>query len=185
MAVRKLLERLLHIVSESGDYFVSGSLSFLPLVEPYREPAHDVDASMSVTLFESRRDVIAAQGRIQVLRLGEVAVAQDSRASRVLSPRTDFIHVNTPDGLLDLTVYRIARNSLVIRLGAGLTLEVPRYVLDRIQALTWEGISYRAGPIRISSIPKRPFRVCNRVKTDHFHVFPVTQRSVRRLYSML
>jgi hypothetical protein len=38
-----LLSSLLRIVGESEDYFVSGSLSFLPLTGRYREPEHDVD----------------------------------------------------------------------------------------------------------------------------------------------
>jgi len=152
--IRRLLERLLRIVGESTDYFVSGSLSFIPLVPAYREPEHDVDASLSGPLFRSRREMVATEGQIQVLRFGEVAVAQDLPISRFLSPRTDFMHVNTPDGLLDLTIYNVTSRSLVFRLGAGLTLEVPRCVLDRVTILTWSDLRYRAGPPELAFLPK-------------------------------
>lgn len=154
MSVRQLLERLLRIVADSDDYFVSGSLSFLLLLPAYREPVHDVDASLSVPLFEARREVIAAEGEMHVLRLGEVAVAQDSPITRVLSPRTDFIHVDTPDGLLDLTVYGTTKSSLVFRLGAGFALDVPRDVLRRVSVLSWAGLRYRAGPPELAFLPK-------------------------------
>jgi hypothetical protein len=152
--VRQLLERLLRIVADSEDYFVSGSLSFLPLLPAYREPMHDVDASIHATLFEDRRVIVAAEGQIQILRLAEVAVAQNSPIARALSPRTDFIHVNTPDGLLDLSVYASTKSSLVFRLGGGFALHLPRDLLRRVAVLAWAGLRYRAGPPELAFLPK-------------------------------
>ena len=154
MKSQQLLQRLLRIVGDSDDYFISGSLSFLPLLPPYREPGGDIDASLSAELFHKRRDVIVNEGCVHVLRFDEVAVAQDSPLARFLAPRTAFVHVHTADGLLDLTAYSLTRTSLVFHLGLGITFEVPRCVLDRVAVLTWLGCQYRAGPPELAFLPK-------------------------------
>ena len=93
MKTKQLLERLLRIVGDSQDYFVSGSLSFLPLQPPYRPSGDDMDASFSVKLFHERRDSIVNERCVHVLRFDEVAVAQDSPLAGFLAPRTALAQV--------------------------------------------------------------------------------------------
>ncbi|MFQ5888659.1 MAG: hypothetical protein ACE5JR_01265 [Gemmatimonadota bacterium] len=149
-----LLERLLETVAGSDDYFVSGSLSFLPLLGNCRQPEHDVDAAIERGVFERGKRVLSAVERIRVLRLSEVAIASELRLPRLLSPRTGFVHVTGPLGLLDVSCYRKRKNALVFTLGAGLTLEVPASVMGRCRDLSWEGVRYRAGPPELAFIPK-------------------------------
>jgi hypothetical protein len=151
---RLLLERLLRVVAGSRDYFVSGSLSFLPLLPPYREPGHDVDAALEQRLFEARRGAISAEGEARVLRLAEVAVAQDSAIARWVSPRTGFVHVETADGLLDLAAYTAGGGRISFGLGGGLSGSLPAQVLDRVRTLEWKGLCYRAGPPELAFLPK-------------------------------
>jgi len=102
MDIRAILQSLLRICDGSDDYFVSGSLSFLPLIGYYRAPGHDVDVAMSDTLFRRRFAAICHEGTVDVLRLGQVAVTDRALVSRLLSPKTAFVHVETPGGLLRL-----------------------------------------------------------------------------------
>jgi hypothetical protein len=154
MSVAGILETFLGIVRESQDYFVSGSLSFLPLVAPYRAPKHDVDVGVSVDLFEQRRGEFEAAGHVHVLRLSEIAVADTSGLTRLLSPRTGFVHIDTPEGLIDLTQFGVREGFFELLLGAGLTLAVPSRVLERVRVLEWEGLRFRAGPPELALIPK-------------------------------
>jgi hypothetical protein len=154
MSVKKLFEYFFRIIGDSEDYFISGSLSFLPLMAPYREPAHDIDVSLSRTLFQARRHIISEVGKIRALRLSEVAVATDSSITRILAPKTDFFHVETGEGLLDISMYRLDNDFVEFKLGAGLTFAVPASLLERVQMLSWEGFSYRAGPPEFAFLPK-------------------------------
>lgn len=161
-SVAHLLERLLRIVEGSEDYFVSGSLSFLPRLPPYRTPGNDVDAALKKDLFVARREAIAREGPLRPLRLSEVAALQDSPLARVVSPRADWIHVETRDGLLDLALYTLRGARLEFRLGAGLSGSVPRAVLDRVTVLEWEGRRYRAAPPELAFLPKALWYVQSR-----------------------
>lgn len=154
MRIRRVLETVLRIVGESPEYFVSGSLSFLPLLPRYREPKHDVDVGVSVELFRQHRAEFEAAGHLHVLRLSEVAIADASPVTWLLAPRTKFVHIATPDGLIDLSQYRLRSNGIEIFLGAGLTLRVPRTVLERVRMLQWQGLSCRAGPPELAILPK-------------------------------
>jgi len=154
MSVKKLFESLFRIIGDSEDYFVSGSLSFLPLMTPYREPGHDIDVSLVETLFHARRHIISEEGKLRALRLPEVAVATDSSITRILAPKTDFYHVTTSEGLLDISMYRLDNGFIEFKLGAGLTFAVPASLLERVQILSWEGFSYRAGPPEFAFLPK-------------------------------
>jgi hypothetical protein len=49
-----LLRLLQDWTAGSEEYFVSGSLSFLPVLGSYREPGHDVDVAVSQGLFTAR-----------------------------------------------------------------------------------------------------------------------------------
>jgi len=149
-----LFDSLFRIIGDSDDYFIMGSLSFLPLMAPYREPGHDIDVSLSRELFEARRRIIFKEGETQALRLSEVAVAKDSSVTRVLNPGTDFFHVDTGEGLLDFALYRMKKDFIVFKLGAGLTFAIPVTVLKRVQILSWKGFSYRAGPPEFTFLPK-------------------------------
>ncbi|UCE22756.1 MAG: hypothetical protein JSV46_11270, partial [Candidatus Aminicenantes bacterium] len=121
---------------------------------PYREPAHDIDVSLTKALFHARRHIISEEGKIRALRLPEVAVATDSIITRILAPKTDFFHVETDNGLLDISMYRSDNDSVEFKLGAGLTFAVPASLLERVQILSWEGFSYRAGPPEFAFLPK-------------------------------
>jgi hypothetical protein len=131
-----------------------GSLSFLPLMDHYREPGYDIDVSVSRNVFETRRHIILKEGKIQALRLSEVAVAKDSSITRVLNPGTSFFNVDTGEGLLDFALYRMKKDFIVFKLGAGLTFAIPLSVLKRVRLLSWEGFSYRAGPPEFTFLPK-------------------------------
>jgi hypothetical protein len=154
MSVKKLFESLFRIIRDSEDYFISGSLSFLPLMAPYREPAHDIDVSLSRTLFHAHRHIISKEGKLRVLRLPEVAVATDSSITRIIAPKTDFFHVETGDGLLDISMYQLDNDFVEFKLGAGLTFASPASLLERVQILSWEGFSYRAGPPEFAFLSK-------------------------------
>ncbi len=154
MKIKKLFEALFRIIGDSNDYFITGSLSFLPLVAPYREPGDDIDVALSRELFQTRRDIIAKEGKIKVLRLPEVAVAMDSSITRILVPRTDFIHLDTGEGLLDFLFYRKHKGYIGIKLGGGLTFVAPYSVLDRAKFLSWKGFKFRAGPPEFAFLPK-------------------------------
>jgi hypothetical protein len=150
----RLLPRLLELVGDSDEYFVSGSLSFLPLLGNYRQPVHDVDAAISQELFQKRKHLFGPTEEIRFLSLAEVAVASESPLAKVFSPRTGFVHVDGPDGLLDLSCYCRNERGFVFSLGGGLSLEIPGFIADRFRVLSWEGISYQAGPPESAFIPK-------------------------------
>jgi hypothetical protein len=159
---KSLLTRLLEIAGDSTEYFVSGSLSFLPLLGNYRRPVHDVDAAIARELFHARKSLFRPSEHIRYLRLSEVAIAAESRLAKALSPRTDFVHVDGADGLLDLSCYRRGAGGFSFSLGAGLTLEVPEMITERFRSLSWEGISYRAAPPELAFIPKAVWYLRNR-----------------------
>ncbi len=152
--VRSVLATLLEIVDGSTSYFVSGSLSLLPLVPEYRKPRHDVDVAVSVGLFEARRSAFEAAGELEVLRLAELAVADRSPITRVFSPKSKFVHIHTPAGLIDLSQYHMTEGFLEVFLGAGLSLRVPASVMSRVQVVNWQGLSYRAGAPELALLPK-------------------------------
>ncbi len=154
MSVKKLFESLFRIIGDSEDYFISGSFSFLPLLASYREPAHDIDVSLAKTLFHAQRHIISEEGKIRALRLHEVAVAMDSSITRILAPKTDFFHLETREGLLDISKYSLEDGFIEFKLGAGFTFAIPDSLLERVQSLSWEGFSYRAGPPEFAFLPK-------------------------------
>lgn len=103
--IDRLLQRLLELASGSNEYFVSESLSFLPLLDNYRKPRHDVDVAIAQELFEQRKHLFTPDEHVHFLSLSQVAIAAESGIARALSPRTGFVHVEGPDGLLDLSCY--------------------------------------------------------------------------------
>lgn len=154
MSTKRLLDSLFRIIGDSDEYFIMGSLSFLPLMEAYRVPGRDIDVALSREVFEERRHIILKEGKIQSLRLSEVAVAKDSSITRILNPGADFYHVETGEGLLDFALYSLNKDFTVFKLGAGLTFAIPMSVLKRVQVLSWKGLHYRAGPPEFTFLPK-------------------------------
>ena len=152
--VDALLSSLLRIVGPSDDYFVSGSLSFLPLTGRHRAPEHDVDVGISYPLFEARRAVIEREGDLQILRLREVAIADTAPLARILIAKTGFAHLETPNGLLDFGRYRRSGDRLEMSLGLGLAMCFPAVVLERVRTLEWHGLRFRAGPLELAFLPK-------------------------------
>lgn len=159
---KSLLVRLLQVVGDSTEYFVSGSLSFLPLAGNYRQPIHDVDAAIAQELFQAKNFLFRPSESVRYLSLSEVAIASESPFAKALFPRTQFIHVDGPDGLLDLACYRREAGRFIFPLGAGLTLEVPEMIAERFRLLTWDGVSYQAAPPELAFIPKAVWYLRNR-----------------------
>ncbi len=154
MNATSLLARFLELANGSAAYFVSGSFSFLPRLRHYREPEHDLDVAVDARLFGQIRERLGSDDRLHVLSLSEVALADASIVSRLIPFRTSFVHVTTPAGLLDLAHYEATPFALGFNLGAGLRLNLPPSVLDRVETLTWRGLPYRAGPLELAFIPK-------------------------------
>jgi hypothetical protein len=150
----ELLRALASITGGSSDYFVMGSLAILPHLPGWREPGEDLDFSVSEALFGRARSAIASLGRLRFLRLPEVAVAHASVFAWVLPFRTSFAHLDTPDGLLDLSVYRRAGDQLLYRLGSGLDLSVPALVAEESRIISWRGVRFRAAPMEYVFVPK-------------------------------
>ncbi|MEW6206887.1 MAG: hypothetical protein AB1631_00865 [Acidobacteriota bacterium] len=162
VSTKSLLIRLLEIVGDSAEYFVSGSLSFLPLTGNYRQPAHDLDAAISKELFHARKHLFHPSEHIHYLSLSEVAIASESSFARAFSPQTEFVHVDGVDGLLDLSCYRRKAGRFIFALGAGLALEIPEVITERFRLLNWEGISYQAAPPELAFIPKAVWYLRNK-----------------------
>lgn len=154
MSTDRLLESFFKIIGNSEDYFISGSLSFLPLLNNYRKPGLDIDISIKKSIFYQRQEEILKEGSLKVLRLSEVAVAKTSNIVKWISPKTDFIHLETADGLLDFALYTEKENSIDFKLGFGIVMSIPKYVLDKINILEWNNISYRAAPPELMFLTK-------------------------------
>lgn len=154
MNAKALLGRFLDLANGSSAYFVSGSFSFLPRLQHYREPEHDLDIAVDTRLFARIRKHLRPDETVHVLSLPEVALADRWIISRLLPARTSFVHVTTSAGLLDLAHYVATPCALRFTLGPGLRLVLPASVFDRVETLTWQGLSYRAGPLELAFIPK-------------------------------
>ena len=52
MKLKELFENLFSVLGDDiQDYFISGSLSFLPLLKYYRKPGNDIDVSIKYQVF--------------------------------------------------------------------------------------------------------------------------------------
>ncbi|MBM2840850.1 MAG: hypothetical protein HW412_1378 [Bacteroidetes bacterium] len=148
--IESLLKRSLEVFGNSDSYFVSGSLSFLPILNMYREPGHDVDLAVETVFFERQANQLPADYEVKTRRLHELASVKESAFVRFFRFRTGWVHITVPEGLIDILRYRKCSDALVFELGAGLTLEIPRFVEERMQLLDWRGIVYRAAPPEIA-----------------------------------
>jgi hypothetical protein len=119
--------------------------------------------------------------KIRFLPLSEVAIATESTLARALAPRTGFVHVDGPEGLLDLSCYRKSARGFIFSLGAGLTLEIPEAITERFRLLNWEGICYQAGPPELAFIPKAVWYLQNKptlgeqARSDSKHLEDIRQ----------
>lgn len=56
--------------------------------------------------------------------------------------------------MLDVSCYQRTRDGFVFSLGGGLTLDVPGIIEQRMQRLTWAGVTFKAGPPELAFLPK-------------------------------
>lgn len=172
MNPRALLARFLELADGSEAYFVSGSFSFLPLIEHYREPDHDLDVAVDARLLNRILGRLGPEDVVRELSCSEVAVADQSAIARFVPGRTSFVHITTRAGLLDLASYTVRRRQLSFSLGFGLRLFLPPSVVQRVKILVWQDLAYRAGPPEIAFLPKAiarhrsPARIPDRHRED-------------------
>ncbi|MCI0437004.1 MAG: hypothetical protein L0271_25700 [Gemmatimonadetes bacterium] len=140
---------------------------------------------MTVDLYRSKRAAFCDGGTEHVLRLPEVAVAQASPLTRFASPRTAWVHVHTPEGLLDVSRFRHASDSLYFGLGLGFELAVPDLVLDRVRVLEYGSLQYRAGPPELAYLPKAVWALMRQRDTGTSESRTTTQDDLTRLPSIL
>ena len=57
----------------------------------------DIDISIKKSIFFQRQEEILKEGSLKVLRFSEVAVANTSNFVKWISPKTDFIHLETAE----------------------------------------------------------------------------------------
>lgn len=123
-------------------------------MQHYREPDHDLDIAVDTALFAEIRKRLQTDQTVHVLSLPEVALAEAAIVSRPLPARTSFVHVTTSAGLLDFAHYNVTPSALSFTLGPSLRFTLPLSVLDRVETITWQGLSYQAGPLELALIPK-------------------------------
>ena len=179
MNATALLARFLELTKGSSSYFVSGSFSFLSRLHHYREPEHDLDIAVDAALFGQMREQLHSDENLHRLSLPEVALADASFVSW-LPARTSFVHINTPEGLLDCAQYVMTPSGLSFTLGPGLRLTLPQSVLARVETITWQEFSYRAGPVELAFIPKAIAYAKNPSALDRKHV-----KDLRRLSPLI
>lgn len=155
MNTQELFMKLFSVLgTDSKDYFVSGSLSFLPLLQYYRKPGKDIDVSIEQEVFQVKEEYFRALGNYHVLNVQEVAVANTSPIAKIIHPKTGFIHIDIGDGLLDITVYKEHMESIELLFGMGFTLELTKELLQKKKKLIYEGIPYYSAPIEMMLVTK-------------------------------
>jgi hypothetical protein len=179
---RALLLSLLRIVGDRDDYFVSGSLSFLPLTG-HRKPGNDVDAFISRALFRERGEAIRREGKIRTVRLGEFV--RRGQPPGMLRARSSVVQLSRPEGHIDLACYRRRDSCLSIGIGLGLSLSVPDAVLERVRTLRFMDLAYPAAPLELAFTVKalehlhieqgrKPFRPAfEKHRADVVHLAPL------------
>jgi hypothetical protein len=154
MSTGDLFAVLFDLLAGSPHYMVTGSLSFLPLIADYREPGQDLDVFIRRDVFEARRRAFEAVGRVRVLRVPEVAVATTAPISKVLMPRTGFVHVDTCYGLLDVVQYEEHDELMSLLLGLGVRFSMTRTFCTRCNQLEWSSYRYTAAPPEFMFVTK-------------------------------
>ncbi|MCI0449635.1 MAG: hypothetical protein L0Y79_07600 [Chlorobi bacterium] len=151
---KNLFKCLFEFIGNSDEYFVTGSLSFLPLLSNYRDTGTDIDVGISSSLFEKRKVHLKSFDRVHILRLDEVAVASESKLAHILSPKTSFMHLHTKDAMLDISRFTHITSSVDFKLGYGLSLRLSDSFIEKIKIIQWQGIDYRSAPPELAFIPK-------------------------------
>jgi hypothetical protein len=136
------------------DYFISGSLSFLPLIDYYREPGYDIDISINRNLFKKQKHLFWGKGKVHVLNVTEVAVANTSPLTKIIAPKTGFIHIETEEGLIDISLYEDKDNIIGLIMGAGIRFVMTKEFEKRVNILEWKGRKYRAAPPEMMFLTK-------------------------------
>jgi len=154
MSVEGLFQKLFRILEGDENYYVSGSLSFLPLVGNYREPGYDLDVLIWENTYKKKIDKINAEGTGIPLRLSEVAVANTSKMPKLFDPVTGFIHLENEEGLLDISLYKAHKKSISMNLGFGFKMHIHKDVLNKSRVLKWKGYKYKAAPMELMFLTK-------------------------------
>ena len=154
MSTSALLQQLLSILGNTNEYFISGSLSFLPLIQNYREPGRDIDILISKNAYQIIKNKLRDQADEHILSLAEVAVANISIVTKIISPKTGFIHYETENGLIDLSLYLPSYGNIELILGAGFTLKMSDKFMKRLNVFNWKGYTYQAAPPELMFVTK-------------------------------
>jgi len=154
MSTSALLQQLLSILGNTNEYFISGSLSFLPLIQNYREPGRDIDILISKNAYQIIKNKLRDQADEHILSLAEVAVANTSIVTKIISPKTGFIHYETENGLIDLSLYLPSYRNIELILGAGFTLKMSNKFMKRLNEFNWKGYTYQAAPPELMFVTK-------------------------------
>jgi hypothetical protein len=114
----------------------------------------DVDVSIGVALYRKKKSAFKSLGKLHVLRLSEVAVANTSAAAKLISPKTGFIHIEIGDGLLDLSLHRKKKNSIELLFGFGFTFSMTDELAGRLSRLRHQGVEYQSAPFEVMFLTK-------------------------------
>lgn len=125
------------------EILVGGSLSYVPLLREGRPP-RDIDLMIEESCAERiGARFVTARRRWPVPGVPEF-----------LRPKVGIGMLQTPGGKAECLLY-VRRDSRVrLRLGGGLSIEVPLPVLEEAPALTWRGVEYRALPAEFTFLSK-------------------------------
>ncbi len=154
MSTEGLFDKLFRILDGDNNYFISGSLSFLPLLDNYRKPGHDLDAAIWKNTYIRKSDRIKEEGQPVRLRLSEVAVANTAKIPEIADPLTGFIHLENDEGLLDIMLYRKHKKSISMNLGFGFNMHIRKNILEKSVTLEWKGYRYKAAPMELMFLLK-------------------------------
>jgi hypothetical protein len=152
---KRLLQTILSAVKRDTDYFISGSLSFLPLLDFYRLPGFDIDFSIEKSIFSENKDILKGDGYIRRVPLNVIPIAKTNAFLRYLALPTNFFHIVSSNGLLDMTLFsRDRHGNYHMPILSGISLFLPKEIEQRFRTLTFMDISYRAAPLEFAILPK-------------------------------
>ncbi len=128
---------------EGIEVLVGGSLSYVPLA-PEGRPPQDID----VLVEESSAERIGARFITSRRRWPVPGLPE------FLRPRIDIGMLHTGGGKAECLVYVRRDSRARLRLGGGLSIEVPIPVMEEAPVLTWRGVEYRALPAETTFLSK-------------------------------
>jgi hypothetical protein len=152
---KRLLQTILAAVDSDNDYFISGSLSFLPLLDYYRWPGHDIDFSISQYTFRKNKNILKGDGYISRVPLKVIPIMKQNPFFSHLPIPTKFYHILSSHGLLDLTLFRKDnQGNYLMPLVNGISLWMPKEIEEKFRQLSFLGINFRAAPLELAILPK-------------------------------